>query len=331
MPDNNIKVSVVIPTYKVEQYIERCARSLFEQTLDSIEYIFVDDCSPDNSIAVMQKVLEEYPHRKDQVKIIRHEVNQGVGAARNNGVAACSGDYIIHCDPDDWVDLNMYETMYNKAVECSADMVYCDYYEGYLHNNMPKSKTGTCNPELLIDDVLFRNENRSLCDKLFKQEIALSFTINCPDHIIMGEDLLRVVQMLKLCESIAYVPENFYFYRMNPSSITKSHWKKSVLQSLLVIGTLLPAILENGKHGAAINFFQCSNLLCMIKHPEVTSTKEFYSYSSDIGIKNIKDAMQFMEQQRKIILTVALKNYDLACLMCRFILFINSLLRKIKK
>ena len=93
---NRVKVSVCIPVYGVEKYIERCARSLFEQTLDSMEYVFVDDCSPDNSIEIMQKVLEEYPHRQEQVKIIRHEVNQGVGAARNHAVAACTGNYIIH-------------------------------------------------------------------------------------------------------------------------------------------------------------------------------------------------------------------------------------------
>ena len=82
-----MKVSVCIPVYGVEKYIERCARSLFEQTMkDDIEFIFVDDCTPDKSIEILQKVLEEYPERKNQVKIIRHETNKGLTGARNTAL-----------------------------------------------------------------------------------------------------------------------------------------------------------------------------------------------------------------------------------------------------
>ena len=99
------KVSVVIPVYGVEKYIERCARSLFEQTMqEGIEYIFVDDCSPDRSIEILEKVLKEYPHREPQVKIIQHSKNQGIFYTRNTGVENATGEYIIHCDSDDWVE-----------------------------------------------------------------------------------------------------------------------------------------------------------------------------------------------------------------------------------
>lgn len=326
------KVSICVPVYGVEKYIERCARSLFEQTMtDGIEFIFVNDCTKDKSIEILEQVLSEYPQRKDQVKIIHHEKNGGLVAARNTGLKHATGDYIIHCDSDDWVDLNMYEAMYNKAIETDADMVYCDYYESDLNNHTLTIKPGTCDPELLMDELLFQNNNRSLCDKLFKRQIALSTTINCPDHIIVGEDLLRVLQMLKLCKNITCISEPYYFYRLNPDSITKAHWKRNPLQSLLDIGSLLPDILEEDKHSAAINFFKCSVLLSMIKHPEAVLPDEFNRYSSTIGIKNIKYAMRFMERQRKIILTIALKNYKLSCVMCRAVLFISSLLKNIKK
>ncbi len=229
------KVSIVIPTYKVEKYIERCARSLFEQTLDSIEYVFVDDCSPDNSIAVMQKVLEEYPQRKDQVKVIRHEVNQGVGAARNHGVAACTGDYIIHCDPDDWVDLNMYEAMYNKAIETNADMVCCAYIKEqdagiYIKIVAPENFS---NVDTYIKNNFCKHLN-SLCSKLYKREIAQDQTLYTPDHICMGEDFLRNLQMLVKCQRIAYVENSRYHYRTNDESITHT-LKKKEIDSLLEI------------------------------------------------------------------------------------------------
>ena len=129
MNNTNVKVSVCIPVYGVEKYIERCARSLFEQTMaEGIEFIFVNDCTKDRSIEILEQVLSEYPQRKEQVKIIHHKKNGGLVAARNTGLKHATGDYIIHCDSDDWVDLNMYEAMYNKAIETNADMVYSDFY-----------------------------------------------------------------------------------------------------------------------------------------------------------------------------------------------------------
>ena len=119
------KVSVIIPVYNVEQYIERCARSLFEQTLDDIEYIFVNDCTPDKSMEVLARVLDDYPARKRQVSIINMPVNGGLPKVRRAGVEAATGDYIIHCDSDDWVDVTMYEKMWKKAVEGEYDMVLC--------------------------------------------------------------------------------------------------------------------------------------------------------------------------------------------------------------
>ena len=122
------KVSVIIPVYNVEKYIERCARSLFGQTLDDIEYIFIDDCSTDNSIFIMQNILEEYPKRKNSVKIIRHSVNKGVGQTRQDGIDVASGQYLIHCDPDDWVDASIYQKLYSEAILKSAEMVICDFF-----------------------------------------------------------------------------------------------------------------------------------------------------------------------------------------------------------
>ena len=89
---NNILVSVIVPVYKVEAFIERCIRSLMEQTLQETEFIIVDDCSPDNSISVVQTVIHDYPERRKQVQLIRHEANKGLPAARNSGLAVASGE-----------------------------------------------------------------------------------------------------------------------------------------------------------------------------------------------------------------------------------------------
>ena len=119
-----IKVSVIVPVYKVEAFIGRCIRSLIEQTLQETEFIIVDDCTPDDSISVVQKIIRDYPERKRQFKIIRHDVNKGLPAARNSGLAIATGEYIFHCDSDDFVEREMLEQLYQTAKKGDADIVW---------------------------------------------------------------------------------------------------------------------------------------------------------------------------------------------------------------
>lgn len=126
--NKSIKVSVIIPVYNVEQYIERCARSLMEQTMkEGIEFIFINDCTPDGSMDILQQVIAEYPERKNQVRIITMERNSGQAAVRRRGMLEAKGEYQIHCDSDDWVEIDMYEKMYEKAIVDNADVVSCNF------------------------------------------------------------------------------------------------------------------------------------------------------------------------------------------------------------
>ena len=115
------KVSVIIPIYKVEAFIERCATTLMEQTLREVEYIFVDDATPDSSIQVLEEVVTRYPERKEQVHIVHHGTNKGLPAARNTGLSLATGEYIFHCDSDDYVDqsylLEMRQALENADID----------------------------------------------------------------------------------------------------------------------------------------------------------------------------------------------------------------------
>ena len=213
------KVSVIIPVYGVEKYIERCARSLFEQTLNDIEYIFVDDCTPDNSISILRKVLYEYPNREKQVKILRHEKNKGLAQARQTGLKIASGEYIAHCDSDDWVDVHMYEEMYNKAIEEDADVVVCDYV---VTNDTSVIKTiNACHAKSakqLIENCLFQRDPWSLWNKLFNRKAY--YNIEYPKGA-MGEDMVTIIQLLWNCKMLSYINKPYYQYFYNSESITK--------------------------------------------------------------------------------------------------------------
>lgn len=215
------KVSVIVPVYGVEKYIERCARSLFEQTLDDIEYIFVDDCTPDNSIDVLNHVLADYPQRKGQVKIHKMECNSGQAAVREWGIHHAKGDFVIHCDSDDWVEQNTYELLYEDAIKKDADAVVCDFNitDGSSVLRTIKGCFST-DKNIIIEQILFQTSSWSLWNKLFRRTTCYKDNIIYP-HGNMGEDFLLTTQLLLNCSKIAYVPQPLYNYFFNTRSITR--------------------------------------------------------------------------------------------------------------
>lgn len=217
------KVSVIIPVYGVEKYIERCARSLFEQTLDDIEYIFVDDCSPDKSIAILENIIKEYlPRLKKEHKNVRIErlsKNCGLPNVRRYGINLATGDYIAHCDSDDWVDVHMYEEMYNKAIEEDADVVVCDFCSTDCENEQYSKGLISKERENVIVDVLLWRIAGCLWNKLVRRKEYTDHDLIYPTHN-MGEDAALIVQILWNAKRISYLPEPFYYY-MNQTSITK--------------------------------------------------------------------------------------------------------------
>lgn len=245
------KVSVIIPVYGVEKYISRCARSLFEQTLDDIEYIFVDDCTKDNSIGVLQEVLEQYPQRREQTRIVKLLVNSGQAAARKYGMQLATGDYIIHCDGDDWVDVEMYDKMWRRAIETNSDIVFCEFYTtdgvnySHIHNNLD-----TLNKEnvllIIVGRMLW-----SLCGGLVRRSIISNNQIIYPTAN-NGEDFAIMIQQIYYAQRFAYIGEPLYYYYVNLNSITKE------------IG-LDKYLLRKEQHCANINivekFFERENVL----------------------------------------------------------------------
>lgn len=240
------KVSVIIPVFKAEQYIEKCARSLFSQTLDDIEYIFVDDCTPDNSIEILKKIILDYPNREPQVKIHRMEKNSGQAAVRKWGINHATGDYVIHCDSDDWVDINAYHEMYTLAVRENADIVICDFIVTDNVNVRLKKGCHSIDKNTFFNNLMLNFDNGSLGNKLVRKSV-------CERNVIfpkgdMGEDLFLCLQYTLNSNKIRYISKGFYFYYRNLSSITKSKEEESIYhkfkQSILNAEDLI-ALFEN--------------------------------------------------------------------------------------
>ena len=209
------KVSIVIPVYNVEKYIAQCAKSLFEQTLDDIEYVFVNDCTPDSSIKVLLEVLQQYPNRKHQVKIINHGKNLGAAIARKNGILAATGEYIIHCDSDDWTMPEMYQQLYEKAKEEHLDIVISSYIEKRTDSAVIHEQyLGTAPCSTIISNPILC----SLWNKLVRRNIINWKNILYPKHHMM-EDAVLCAQMFYFAKKIGYIDKPLYYYRVNNDSV----------------------------------------------------------------------------------------------------------------
>ena len=205
-------VSIIIPIFKVRNFIERCVCSLFEQTLTDVEYIFIDDASPDDSIDILKACIERYPERKEQVQVLVHEQNQGLPAARNTGLAVAKGEYVFHCDSDDFVEKDMLEEMYKAAKGKDADMVYCDFYLSFEKNERYMSNPAYDTAEDMFKlGLLGGNMKYNVWNKLVRRSLYTDNDIIFPAGHAMGEDM-TMMRLAACAKSVAYVPKAFYHY-----------------------------------------------------------------------------------------------------------------------
>lgn len=246
------KVSVIIPIYGVEKYIERCAESLFHQTLDDIEYIFIDDCTLDNSMEILNRVIEKYPHRQSQIKVERMPQNGGLAAVRKYGIIFATGEYIIHCDSDDWVDIRMYELLYNHAIQKDSDLVICDYIitKGDRSSERLFRKNITdCSREALLKRLLTSSDLNPIWTALVKR--------NLYDNIMypigaMSEDKTFMMQFVWMAKNVSYLSEALYYYFLSDTSILRTVNKEANIRKF-------KQVVDN--RYIILNFFNRENII----------------------------------------------------------------------
>lgn len=206
------KISVIIPVYGAESTIAKCAESLFSQTLDELEFIFVNDCTPDKSMEVLNEVVERFPGRRNQVKIINLAKNSKQAEARNAGLKLASGEYIIHCDPDDWVDHSLYMGMYDAAKGAGLDIVSCDYViENKDGSNVVHSLPTVVTP---IDVLGCQNYYlMSLGLHMVRREIIVANGLTFFRGINCSEDVGFMSRVFAVAKSIGHISGPRYHYR----------------------------------------------------------------------------------------------------------------------
>ena len=226
------KVSVIIPVYNCEAFLPECVDSLRRQTMQEIEMIFVCDASPDDSLSILRR----YAAMDSRIRVIAFEKNRGVSAARNAGIALATGEYVIFCDSDDWVEPQMYARLYEMARKHEADIAFCRVFKDYANKqeNVPLGfATGTrfdaeAIRKTLIPAMLSKETDSDelplsgyTLRNLFRREVLTGHRFR--EEIRYAEDLLFIVECMLSSSAAVAVDEAYYHYRFHGASVTKRY------------------------------------------------------------------------------------------------------------
>lgn len=242
------KVTIAVPVYGVEKYIERCARSLFGQTCQEIEYLFVDDCTQDRSIDILMKTLEDYPKRKSHVRVIRHEKNGGLGAARNTAVDNCQTEFIMHVDSDDSIELNTIERVLAKQVEDDYDIVSFGFQKitPYGQKQVWK-KPEVASARHLASLILARKIPVCVCGALYRTSLYKDNGIRVADGVNQSEDYCVTPRLAYFAKKVATLPDLLYIYYFgNEDAYTTTYSEAKSQQVLKALAVNVAFFKEKG-------------------------------------------------------------------------------------
>lgn len=222
------KVSVILPVYNAEKYIERSLYSVLDQTLDDIQIIIIDDGSTDNSFSIINSIINKYQKYKNKTILISRE-NKGVATTRAEGITLASGDYIIQCDSDDWVEKNWLQLLYDTARKNDSDIVICDYMNVYKNKQYRTSQKIYPSIQENINALLKGEISNVNWDKLIRRSLLVENDINYIQNLNMGEDFLFTLQAFHYAKKISHTPNVLYYYnKTNEKSLTYKYSDKSL-------------------------------------------------------------------------------------------------------
>lgn len=298
------KVSIIVPIYNMESYLTRCLNSLVSQSLIDIEILAVNDGSTDKTM----KILTEYASKDSRIKVINKK-NGGVSSARNTGIQASTGEYVGFVDPDDWVDYDMYEKLYNTAVTSQSDVVMCSYMREFgthskekvlnlphivtyineeVKKNVLRRIVGPLNNEIGSPQLL--DAWGTVWSKLYRAEVIKSNHLQFVDlkQIGTNEDSLFNIQAIYYSNSFTFLNAPLYHYwRANATSVT-SGYKPELVNQWFNLYEIIETFLENNKmseeYYIALNNRICLNMLGLGLN-SLCAGKKLSPYKK---IKNIK-------------------------------------------
>lgn len=217
----DIKVSVLVPFYNVEHYVGRCVESLLTQTYQNIEYIFVNDCTPDNSMEVINKYIRKY-NAAEKCKMIVHERNMGISASRNDCLDNMTGDYFLFVDSDDYIDSDMVELLVEAAVKEDADISGCGYIEEYDDHSVKITQSYTNDYDEMLKAITVLKLKGVMWKLLIRRNIIEDNHIRFMPEKNMVDDYLFCCQVFYYSRRFTGVDKCMYHYiQFNPNNYSQ--------------------------------------------------------------------------------------------------------------
>ncbi len=258
----NKLVSVIVPIYNVEAYLEKCITSIINQTYTNIEIILINDGSTDTSL----KICQEYQKLDNRI-IILNKNNEGLSAARNDGIAKSKGKYICFIDGDDYISPNYIEKLYNDLTKHKADISVCNFYYENYQGSLTKKKE--CQNQIYtsteaLKDIFLIQKNLEIMvwNKLYKKELFTKNNITFPKSMI-HEDNFVTYKLFAKSKRISLINDKLYYYVQRNNSITNTYSKKR-LDVLKSIDEIKAYFISRKDLNEAINCYEFSTYLTII-------------------------------------------------------------------
>ena len=270
-----VKISVIVPVYNVEEYLRKCLDSLVNQTLEELEILVVNDGSPDNSQIIIDEFVKKYPQK---VKGLIKE-NGGQASARNMALDIAKGEFIGFVDSDDWVDLDMFEKMYQKAKDNGSDMVICNTVDHYQDHDVYHRQS----------DVGAFRKCGSSCNKIFSRELVGDMRF--PEGL-WYEDFCFSIKLSMRAKNISFCEEHFYHAFSRPVSTMNNNNTLKNLTMLTVMEDISKFVTDNNlqeKFGYDLEYM-------MIEHVLITSINR-------VAVQKTKERPQVIKKLRKFVLS----------------------------
>lgn len=232
-------ISVIVPVYRVEQFIGRFLTSIWDQDYKAtVEWIIVNDCTPDASMSAVRQIGSHYQKVREHLRIIDHLENKGAAAARQTGLNAATGRYILFLDSDDFCDPGIFDDLFSCAEKQQADIVLCDFYYEYEHRSIRVSQRPlSLDPDSCILQLLTGTLHGASWNKLVRRDLYVAHNIRYIEGLNIWEDLYANIRLFSYAEKIAYLHKAFVHYvQYNAGSLTSNgcNSRKKIRQTVRV-------------------------------------------------------------------------------------------------
>lgn len=271
------KVSIIVPCWGVEKYLDRCVESLINQTLKDIEIILVDDESPD----LVPEMCDEWAKKDSRIKVV-HKKNGGLGFARNSGIEVATGEYLAYMDSDDYIKLDAMQMLYDKATEQNADVVYGWHYKETAPGVWHDSKRILTEQRFVDSDVVRfmldmvagapgepqeRLHEMSSCMSIYRRSILADNNVRFrSERVCLSEDLIYNIDFLKNAKKVVVIPYTYYYYCLNATSLTQTFKVNEYERIKNMRPVIAEALCEHDKKHERLNRFFIGYVRGYINH-----------------------------------------------------------------